>query len=779
MSGMTKNLVRLLAGVALAAALSRPAEAVDFTYAGPDCAITYRYVPETGTLRDLQIVYNGGFAFFPAYDGGIRLFELGGAFLRPQDNRHVTTVLQEGFEGAAYLARFRWSGEGAELDFSVRLRLEGKSLIVEFAAERRSGAVLEFGTGRTEGTPAPRVIVLPYGHSVLLTNGVFVSEVLDVAASASSGIWPQKSLYTETSAAFGSVAVYGSRSDGRRNALRETLRFAVSPDITDTFVFPANPVSDFRAELKNRVVLDLWRPTFAAASADVATLASCGFRDLFVILHEWQKYGYDNGLPTVVPAGEGYGGDGELRALSELARRNNGLFALHTNYVDFYPNSEVWNPADIALDSLGKPITAWFNTSVPIQSYLLKPTRVRAYATTAEPAVHAAYGTTAAYLDVHTAILPGFRVDFDARAPGAARQSETLLRYRDLVAFTRSMHGGPVAGEGMGFSLAIWAGYVDAIEADPRSYFDATGGRPGAAVPLLPDYFLKGVRPLFVPHGVGYFERFSSTRARPPGQADLEAYRAATIGFGNAGFLSNPFGKDIDFTEVLRDYCFVKHLQALYLNASPVIIRYNVGGAVLPLSDALRLVVPAAAFDEVDDVLREELGCLRIEYDNGLKIWVNRTASRYWDVTRNDALFTLPPSGFLAAKGYQLLAYTALIDGRKEYYLWPAEAPCRGHLDFAIPQPLDFAGSKVETRSLFLKETVVRLTWRPNPDSPGAAKFLIHLADGGARALLGEVDGATFSFLHRGIDKTRTYTYIIKAVNAEGRTGREAGTTVY
>jgi hypothetical protein len=775
---MKKKRFGIAAGFTLAAALSLPAAAVDFTYAGPDCAITYRYRPETGTLRDLQVVYNGGFAFYPAYDGGIRLVDLGGKFLRPQDNLHTTTLLEERFDGGAFIARFRWSANGVSLDFTVRLRLEGKTLAIEFAAERGTGAVLEFGAGRTEGTPNPRVIDLPYGHAVLLTNGVFVSAVPVVSGSASSGVWPQKSLYTETSAAFGFSAYYGLLSNGRRNALRETFRLAVSPNVADTFVLPANPVSAYRAELKNRVVLDLWRTSFAEATADVAALAACGFRDLFVILHEWQKYGYDNGLPSVLPAGDGYGGDGELRALSELVRRNGGLFALHTNYIDFYPNSEVWNPADVALDAQGNPVKGWFNPVVPVQSYLLKPSRARAYATGVEADIHSAYGTTAAFLDVHTAILPGFKVDFDARAPGAGRQSETLLRYRDLVAFTRSMHSGPVAGEGLGFSLSTWAGHLDAVEADPRSYFDYAFGRPASRIALIPDYYLRGIRPLLVPHGAGYLERFASKPGPLFSQEDIEAYRATTIGFGNAGFLSNPFGKGLDFVETLRDYCFVKHLQTLYLDASPVAVRYNVRGAVLPLSDALRLVVPAAGFDDVDDVLREELGCIRIDYDNGLKLWVNRTSSRTWDVMRNGAVFSLPPSGFLAFKGYEFTAYTALIDGRKEYYLWPAEAPCRGHLDFAIPEPLDFGGVKTENRSFFGREDVVRLAWRPNPAGPGAAKFLIYLVDGGARRLLGEVAGSTSSFLHRGIDKSRTYMYIIKTVNAEGREGRETGTTV-
>lgn len=774
---MKRHPAMLLSGLLLAAAVARPAAAVDFTYAGPDGTITYRYLPETGTLRDLQVIYNGRFVFSPAFDGGIRLFELGGTILRPQENRHATSLLEERYDGAAYLARFRWSNEAAALDFSVRLLREGKRLAIQVAAENGTGSVLEFGPGRTEGTPGPRVIDLPYGHSVLLTNGIFVSAVLDTEASASSGVWPQKAFFTDTSAAFGETAVYGLRTDGRRNRLRETLRLTVSPEATETFVFPANPVSAYRPALKSRVVLDLWRKTFAEASADVGEAAAYGFRDLLVILHEWQKYGYDNGLPSVLPAGEMFGGDAALRALSERVRRTGGLFALHTGYVDVFPNSDVWNPAHLALDSQGNPIKGWFNPIVPIQGFVLKPTLARAYATMCESDIHAAYGTTAAYLDVHTAILPAFKVDFDARAPGAARQSETLLRYRDLVGFTRSMHAGPVIGEGFGFSLAVWAGYIDAVEADPRSFFDYARDRPAVLAPVLPDYHLRGIRPLLAPQGAGYFERFASSRVAPFRQEDIEAYRATTIAYGNTGFLSNPFEKGFDFVETLRDYCFFKHLQEQDFDAAPLVIRYNVRGAVLPLSDALRLVVPAAGFDEVADVLREELGCMRIEYDNGLILWVNRTSWRNWDVIRNDAVFTLPPSGFLAVKGLQFLAYTALIDGRKKYYLWPAEAPCRGHLDFAIPSPLDFSAVKAENRSLFMREHVVRLTWRPNPDGPGSEKFLITLYEDGVRIPLGEVDGLTTSFVHRGIDRNRTYTYLIRTVNAEGRVGREVAAT--
>jgi len=44
-------------------------------------------------------------------------------------------------------------------------------------------------------------------------------------------------------------------------------------------------------------------------------LSSFGMRDLFAILHVWQKYGYDNGLPSTYPAGSGFGGEAgvELR----------------------------------------------------------------------------------------------------------------------------------------------------------------------------------------------------------------------------------------------------------------------------------------------------------------------------------------------------------------------------------------------------------------------------------------------------------------------------------
>jgi hypothetical protein len=63
----------------------------------------------------------------------------------------------------------------------------------------------------------------------------------------------------------------------------------------------------------------------------------------------------------------------------------------------------------------------------------------------------------------------------------------SFFYYKDLISYARDIHSGPVAGEGFGSSANIWADYIDAIEADPRSSYD----RGGTDVPLVVDYKLK------------------------------------------------------------------------------------------------------------------------------------------------------------------------------------------------------------------------------------------------------------------------------------------------
>jgi len=63
--------------------LREPVLGIDFAHDGKDCNILYRFIPRTGTLNDLVIVYDGKFEFSPSNFGGITTFILGGEELHP------------------------------------------------------------------------------------------------------------------------------------------------------------------------------------------------------------------------------------------------------------------------------------------------------------------------------------------------------------------------------------------------------------------------------------------------------------------------------------------------------------------------------------------------------------------------------------------------------------------------------------------------------------------------------------------------------------------------
>jgi hypothetical protein len=752
-----------------------PARAIDFVYSGTDCRIVYRFTPRTGTLNDLKVIYNNRFTFFPSYSGGITLFELAGSRLVPGEGKHTSQLLEESTSGGLYQARFRWSFEGQSFDFVLEMRLKGKTLTVGCSALASVQNVIQFGLDRSEGTPAPKVVVLPYGHNVLFTNGVFVSAVLDQQLSNSSSIEASDSVYSETSARFSETASYNPLTDGRRNNLNETVYLAVSPKIEETFCALSNPVSPYKGYLSDKIIVDLWRNSFDDYRADLESLAAMGLTGLFAIIHSWQKDGYDNGLPSTYPAGGIYGGDAALREVSLVCQRNRYLFALHTNYVDFYPDSDVWNPGDVALNPEGQWTKAWFSPVYDIQSYLLKPSKSTDYAGLYEPSIHAGYSTSASFIDVSSSVFPSAKVDYDARQAGAGKQQSTFLAYKDLFSYVRSVHQGPVAGEGVGYSSRIWAGYIDAVEADPRSPFQ---NREGSQVPSLVDYKLRLLNRLFVPHGAGYLERFYIVTPFNNEPENFERYRATELAFGNTGFLSNPFEREFPKIETLREYCFLKHLQPYYIDSQPVEINYGIQGELVSLSEALNRILPGVKNEDVDSALLDGLSLVKIRFDNGFVLFVNRSLSKPWDILVEKGLITLPPGGFLGYKGKEFAAFTAVIDGVKRYYIWPAEKSCRGDLSDYIRPPLNLAARKIRARSFFRIMEVNLVTWQPNPSNSDVAKYRIYSGEGSVRTFLAEVNAQTFQYRDFLVAAGSVVTYAVVAVNGEGREGEAAFVTL-
>ncbi len=747
-----------------------PVQAEDFSYNGSDCTILYRFTPNTGTLNDLTVTYNGDFQFYPSYFGGITSFNLAGKQLHPWEEKHISQLLYENTSDNIYEAKFRWSYRGESFDFTIKMQLNGKTLSIDFSTGALNENVVKFGLDRSNQTPQPKIISLPYGHNVLLTNGIFVSGIIDHKLSNASAVISLDDYYSFTSAFYGHEAHYNTLTDSSRNNLKETIYITVSPDISETFFHVSNPVSPFRDYLVDKVIVDLWSGRFENYRNGIKTLADLGMTDLFAVIHVWQKYGYDNGLPTTFPAGDSFGGENALFEVIDVCEANDYLFTFHTNYVDFYENSDVWNSNDVALNSDGSWVMGWYNDSIGKQSYLMKPSRVFYYAGLYEPLIHNSYRTNAGFLDVHSSVLPSEKVDFDAKILGAGKQSATFFYYKDLISYARDIHSGPVVGEGFGSSTNIWAGYIDAIEADPRS----SHVRGGTDVPLMVDYKLKELHHLFVPHGAGYLERFYLDKWNGYSIEELERYRVTQIAYGNAGFIHNPFDKEIPSDEVLKDYCFLKHLQHYYLSEEPEQILYRKDDELLTLSEALRRILSFPFIFDISKVLNEELSMLKITYSGGFTLYVNRSTSKSWDVIKDGIIYKLSPNGFLAYKGDEFIAYTAMVDGIKRYYMHPKETVC-----FKVISPIfsTFSGWRVINRSLLQIEYIDILTWEAFQEAGNIEGYRIYQVEGEDWDLLVELDPDTFEYRHRNAEKEKQH-YALVAVDEENKESDAIYTTV-
>jgi hypothetical protein len=89
--------------------------------------------------------------------------------------------------------------------------------------------------------------------------------------------------------------------------------------------------------------------TLDATFADEVALAhhlkyDVGIDHALMVLEGWNRAGYDNQHPDILPAATLAGGNAGLSVCSKQVRKQGWLFGLHDNYQDMYRNAPSWNP---------------------------------------------------------------------------------------------------------------------------------------------------------------------------------------------------------------------------------------------------------------------------------------------------------------------------------------------------------------------------------------------------------------------------------------------------
>jgi hypothetical protein len=421
------------------------------------------------------------------------------------------------------------SGPAATL--TLRARLEQKSLVLEVACDQPWLEAVD------EGDWGPvafrRRVAVPYcgpGPDFLPAENLFVNRFPDWTASGASTF-------------HGARAVYLPLTDGTRHAVRERFIFSAAWHLAEVLPNIPNPASPWRADLARRLVLDVWDGRgFDQVARSLDDLARVGVRDGLILLHIWQRDGYDNALPAHVPARAAQGGEAAMRELSATAKRLGYRLALHENYVDYYPNYEHFTTNDVSLNATGGLIKAWLNEGTGVQSFAVKPSAILHLSREQSPEIHRRYDTTASYLDVHSCVEPWFHVDQRAGEPGAGTLSAVWNAHRALWAYHRKVHAGPATGEGNRHWL--WSGWLDGVEAQFGTGWPNEAGR---TAPLLVDFNLLRIHPLQLNHGQGYYDRWHG-KTPPWGDgmpmAVLDQYRMQEVVFGHAGFLGHGLWRD-------------------------------------------------------------------------------------------------------------------------------------------------------------------------------------------------------------------------------------------
>ncbi|MCX7819408.1 MAG: hypothetical protein N2652_09425 [Kiritimatiellae bacterium] len=556
-----------------------------FTYEGADGRLVWRVEPAEGTWSGIIATWQGRRAdgaagdpvrVRPCVGGGVRLVSASTAEVPDS-----VVWLSGDLAGGVWTQRWQLCGRSHTQEVVYAFTLLAKSLAVDVLAP--GGGVAEVVAGEVEGPPGARLVTLPYypaagGRPAIAVFGradarVFAAVHVDWYRSNASQMWaPAPPAESDGRALHGGVR-YRPRTDGRRNDVVERFVLAVSPQFEEVLPTIPNPPSPWKAVTGSRV----WRAHGASADrsrdrAFWARMHRLGITEMVVTDHEtmWRDGGESFTFRTRTAPGKG--GDEAQAAYTRFMIDELGYrYGPYNNFTDLAPVNEYFSPDMVARGPDLDWQRAWFRCYAP------KPARAVEFCERLAPEIQRKFRFNTAYCDVHTAVAPWDRVDYDARVPGAGTMAATFYAYGEIMLQQKAAWNGPVYSEG-GYH-AFYAGLTDGNYAQDQHY------RP-AENPWLVDFDLRRIHPLQCDFGMGnpemfYAQRGARTREDP---AWLDRFLAATVAFGHSGFLVTEGGE----RAALRSYCMTLPLHRRYCTADAVDILYaDAAGRFEPTSRAI------------------------------------------------------------------------------------------------------------------------------------------------------------------------------------------------
>ena len=368
-------------------------------------------------------------------------------------------------------------------------------------------------------------------------------------------------------------------------------------------------------KLAGRFVFDLWGGVnYAQAHERLAEAFRYGLTDSAVVWHNWQRWGYDYRLPDICPPNPHLGSTDEFRRTIDLCKKNGVLFALHDNYIDFYPDADGFSYLDtIAFHPDGRPVLAWINKGRDAQSYRYRADRIEPFLRRNLEWIKRELAPDAFFIDVWTSIQPYDYWTADGRHFDHVYTTRTWRRHFSWI---REFLGddAPQISES-GHDQLI--GHVDGAQTNHLRVGKPIPGGMGWCVWDIPcddaertPWFDAAHHDRFVLHGAGYSSRYTGGLDAGLHGIYSDDYMATEVLTGHPAMAAGAFDRN-----VVRKYWLLHGLMR------------------------------ALALRRIEDVtfVDGDLHRQHVRWSGGGQVWVNRGTSD-WIV--GDV--TLPPFGFLA-----------------------------------------------------------------------------------------------------------------------------------
>ena len=613
--------------------LKKEGGAFVFTYAGPDGRLTYRYEPKSGSWSDLTATWQPARVHGAPAPAAVNLKPCvnGGVYLAtPSGPVAPTSAKALGItrEGDAVVSRWTVSAGSVSAEALYTFRLWGKSLVIDTMA--RGGTVSEVRYGRAQGATDPRLVTNPYypadgGRPAVLVSGsamapLFLAGNTDWYLSNASDLWAANAVDAD-GATYNGGTRYLARTDGKLNDCYERFFLTLSPRYEEVLPNIPNPSSPW----KKITGTHLWEAHGAGnRDADAKHWTDVhrhGITQMVVTDHEtmWRDGGESFTFRTRCAPGKG-GDQGEYDYARLMQDKLGFVYGPYNNYTDFAPVNEYWQTDRVARTSDNQLQHAWMRCYAP------KPARAVEFCAKLAPLIQQKFHFSTAYCDVHTAVAPWNRVDFDARVPGAGTFAAVFYAFGEIMLHQKDAWNGPVYSEGG--NHAFYCGLTDGNYGQDQSY------RP-AENPWLVDFDLRKMHDLCCNFGMGNPDMFYAGSHPPqttPQERDawLDRFLAATVAFGHPGFLVTSGGT----TNMMRSYFMLQQLHSRYCLASPEEIRY-----VGPTGDSLdtSAAVASGAYRRSQVTTRYADGTVTAANGNKTERMVCRAFGRTLD---------LPPNGY-------------------------------------------------------------------------------------------------------------------------------------